>query len=305
MLKKFFTNFMIMTISVSILLFIFNYLYINSNYYNLKYNCLENNIEIAVFGTSHGKDNFKFDGMDFASYNFARPDQSFYYDLELLKQYTPNLKQECVIILPVSYHSFNLSPELSSDNVRNFEYYHILKQGYMFKDKNLLTYFNFRYFPIIASNHETILALMNKNPNTTIVDINASDMDSIIFKKNASKRAIEFSKYDNKIYNYNINILLEIIDYCEYNKLNLVLVTAPITKQINDFMDKDFIENKFSKFINDIDREVLYLDYSHDKRFEDNLNMFKNTDHLNREGVLAFAEILINDLNKFKIINNK
>jgi len=48
------------------------------------------------------------------------------------------------------------------------------------------------------------------------------------------------------------------------------------------------------------DTDVSYYDYSHDKRFSENLTYFSDSDHLNTEGAKYFMEIIANEVPELK-----
>ncbi|MGL5057877.1 MAG: hypothetical protein ACRC6A_11020 [Fusobacteriaceae bacterium] len=48
--------------------------------------------------------------------------------------------------------------------------------------------------------------------------------------------------------------------------------------------------------------ELIYLDYSHDKRFKNNLDLFADDDHLNKKGAEIFTKIVLEDLKERKIL---
>lgn len=66
------------------------------------------------------------------------------------------------------------------------------------------------------------------------------------------------------------------------------------------------IKNAFKERIYDnveeieriLNKKFIYLDYSHDERFENNLEYFIDGDHLNEKGAKYFTEILLEDLKK-------
>ena len=61
--------------------------------------------------------------------------------------------------------------------------------------------------------------------------------------------------------------------------------------------DTDFYQN-FYQVIDEIvnSTEVEFYDYSSDKRFKDNYDLFMNGDHLNEEGAKKFVDVLMKEV---------
>ncbi|MGL5903203.1 MAG: hypothetical protein ACRCZO_11005, partial [Cetobacterium sp.] len=79
-----------------------------------------------------------------------------------------------------------------------------------------------------------------------------------------------------------------------------ILVTTPQTYLYNERIGKNNYEERiYSKIrkINELfENKLIYLDYSHDERFENNLDLFYDDDHLNKKGAEIFTKIVLEDL---------
>ncbi|MGL4999563.1 MAG: hypothetical protein ACRC5T_11390, partial [Cetobacterium sp.] len=62
------------------------------------------------------------------------------------------------------------------------------------------------------------------------------------------------------------------------------------------------IYSKIKKVNEYFENELIYLDYSHDQRFENNLDLFSDDDHLNKKGAEIFTKIVLEDLKAKKIL---
>lgn len=98
---------------------------------------------------------------------------------------------------------------------------------------------------------------------------------------------------------------INLITYIESKKWNYVLITTPFSYLYNENIEK-YQKGAFKERIYDnikevekrLEKKFVYLDYSHDSRFENNLEYFFDDDHLNEKGAKYFTEILLEDLKK-------
>lgn len=114
---------------------------------------------------------------------------------------------------------------------------------------------------------------------------------------------IEGFKEENVI--NGMNRLLEILEYNEKREYISILCIVPTYYLYNEEIekvDKDIFYNRITKNIKNVEKRLkksyVFLDYSHDKRFEDNIDYFMDDDHLNEKGAEYFTEILLEDAEK-------
>ncbi|MEG0517033.1 MAG: hypothetical protein RR523_15440, partial [Cetobacterium sp.] len=67
--------------------------------------------------------------------------------------------------------------------------------------------------------------------------------------------------------------------------------------QVGDFNYRKRIKSKIGR----LKIKPIYLDYSHDARFERDLNLFLDDDHLNEKGAKKFTTIILNDLKQLNL----
>ena len=79
------------------------------------------------------------------------------------------------------------------------------------------------------------------------------------------------------------------------------MITTPYTQYYNQYVSADFLYEFYSK-IQDIAVEynITYYDYSHDERYQTNLQYFGDADHLNEEGAVYFTEMLTSEIPELK-----
>ena len=261
-------------------------------------------IQIANFGSSHGRDGFNYSDTEYSVYfNFALSSQLPSYDLRILKHYIDHIENGGFIFLPISYFSFFGYSETDQDDFlsKNKRYYSFLPKE-LIKEYDPITKFFECYFPAIATDGVDLFT-------TLFYHTSEDNRDAEFVQTNASKHAL--SRYlshvknhldidGNRLYNQEeISAIYEIIQLCRERNIEPILVITPylseypLTVREND---PDFFQD-FYGVISEIQANtgVLYYDYSADERFSSRYDLFINTDHLNREGARQFTNILIEE----------
>lgn len=238
--------------------------------------------------------------------NLALSSQSLYYDLQLIKKYENRIKENAIVIIPISIFSFysHFNEEI------NKRYVHLLEK------KNILgidnkTYFLTKNFSILYPPTTMFEKLRNlKNNDTLILGIRKSKNLKLEERKRESISTVQghlgiFNK-EYSVKNAEKDFI-NLITYIESKKWNYVLITTPFSYLYNENIEK-YQKGAFKERIYDNIKEVekklgtkfIYLDYSHDSRFENNLEYFFDDDHLNEKGAKYFTEILLKDLKKLE-----
>lgn len=294
-----------LSIAILFILFFLGY----SSYYNRiddslkKFNRYDKyatkSVNIVNVGSSHGMLGIKY--ADEKGMNLALAAQNYYYDLELLKKYSPKIKKDALIIVPVSIFSFYNRDITSIDKnyIRLLEYNKV--KNISKKDYFLEKYFS-GVFPVsrIWTGMKLLFSNSKNNKNSYITEA-------------------ERKKWVNKIVKYHLGLnedrgyskknaeadLVNLVEYIKEKKWKFVLITTPFTYIYNDeidSIDKNAYQERIYNNLNEIREKIgefRYLDYSHDKRFSKNLEYFTDSDHLNEEGAKYFTKILLNDIKSF------
>lgn len=309
-LKKFtLTNILISSIIILGIYFISNVtrLYDDELLKFKKYLNLKNNtVKIVNLGSSHGAYGIYFPLNVKEEMNLALSSQSLYYDLQLIKKYENRIKENAIVIIPISIFSFysHFNEEI------NKRYVHLLEK------KNILgidnkTYFLTKNFSILYPPTTMFEKLRNlKNNDTLILGIRKSKNLKLEERKRESISTVQghlgiFNK-EYSVKNAEKDFI-NLITYIESKKWNYVLITTPFSYLYNENIEK-YQKGAFKERIYDNIKEVekklgtkfIYLDYSHDSRFENNLEYFFDDDHLNEKGAKYFTEILLKDLKKLE-----
>lgn len=117
------------------------------------------------------------------------------------------------------------------------------------------------------------------------------------FKNNPNKRALEYSKFEKENF-------FNIIDFCENNDIEILLISTPIHGvYLNDEKKKKEFELLYSFYEANL-YNVPFLDYSF---FNLSDSDFQDMNHLNHEGAKKFTEQLVLDIktnNLSSAVNN-
>lgn len=291
-----------------ILLAVVNTFYIRTNGYKslddtFKFYLMPENIEVVNLGSSHEAYGIYYDHIEgITGFNLALPGQGLYYDLQLLKKYSDRLAEGCVVIIPLSYLSFDL--ETGSD-VQNRWYYKFLGYGAIPNHK-ISDYARYGLCPLLSASFNTKYLIKDKDSIDFDIywiykyfgvkyDVN----DEKAWKKDA-RGALDY--YYNvtgqgKNVDLNTECLEEIIGYCYKNGFEPVLITPPFTKYYINVFPKDIITD-FHARVKEVREKygVTYIDYSRDKRIAENLEWFNDSNHMNATGREVFTQILLTDL---------
>ncbi len=301
-------KFVYINMSLSILLVgsLFLISYINVNYiysYSSKFLKLEKNekikdLKIVNVGSSH-----TFNGIEYPKnikgYNFGLPSQKFYYDYEILKKYKKRLGENCIVIIPISIFSFydGLKTEKIDKNYACF-----LEKNRILHLRND-EYFMLKYFSITQP--ITRIPKVLKQISLFIQDkeLFASKVLTLEeIKQDSTNKVKDHLKREDKSNKIGINQLKEILDFCIENDYKPILITTPFTYLYNNGIGVENYQERIYKNLEKIKKQYqekyIYLDYSHDKRFENNLEYFRDSDHLNGKGAEYFTEILLKDIEK-------
>lgn len=287
-------------------LYILNYLYINTNAYRSmddtdKFSNVPYNIKVANFGSSHGMYDFRY-GNAKDKFNFALSSQNFYYDYQILKQYGNHLAPGCIVLIPVSYFSYGMGQnELTKENM-DIRYYRFLNY-FSIVNCNLSDLVRHKFFPILSEEKKFEYL---KNDKATIKNqwelYEKNKLDNNQLEETGKLRA-EYHKKINKKenYSYNIQQLDNMIEYCLNHNFKPILLTTPYSKYYNQNFNSDFY-NWFYGTTREICNKykIEYWDYSHDERLTNNIQLFVDTDHLNKNGAALFTNIILDKISKQK-----
>lgn len=282
-----------------ILLSVLNLLYVRTNGYKsldgtYKFRTVPDGINVMNLGSSHGEFGLDYGGIDTVTgFNFGLRGQSHYFDLQVLKEYGSKLAEGCVVLIPVSCVSLlqGIDPD------QRILYYRVLAYGSI-PDHDAVEYIRFRLLPILtASFNARYLIKDREDVDPDLFACQGADEEFYIHNALYYYGLYEDLKREGAGSGYNVGILGEMIAFCRDNGFKPVLITTPFTNHYNYWYTADDY-SEFYAAIACLTEEygVPYLDYSHDPRFGERLDLFGDSDHLNPAGRKMFTQILLADL---------
>lgn len=315
-IKKFIISNIILSILLISILYGLSWFYIN--YVNdrtvkfMEYNKLPaNSIDIVTLGSSHGKYGIKFDKEN--QMNLALEQQGFYYGLKLLEKYEPKLKKGTIIIIPISIFNFYETNDFSKDETYK-NYINLLEKKAIMKELKNSEYFFTKNFSIAyppARIIETIAYLLKET-----IKKNYICYDDNIRGEKLTRAAIKTAvghtqnlKLEKKLvkeYQENaMKSLNSILEICKTKKYKPIFIITPYWHEYIDELRKiknNIFEDEIYIKIREVEKkqkkEYIFLDYSNDKRFKNNVEFFMDDDHLNEKGAEYFTNILLKDIEK-------
>ena len=289
-----------------------------------KFRNVPDGIQICNFGSSHGKDDFNYTAWqdEYTSFNFALVMQTASYDYRILQQYIGHLAKDAVVFIPISYFTFGWDEESKDDfRSKNERYYSFLEPEYI-KDYDVITAIGIKHFlPLLDDPTSVIRKIRNSLNKMETLDQpdTADEMDESVEESEATESedvdqaegtAFDFQRHAEekrllyRIVDKNGDLLVReeelsavygMVRLCKEHGLRPILITVPFRWEYNDQFEEEYCR-QFYEVINQIcqDESVEYYDYSHDDRFTNTAEYFRNSDHLSPRGAAVFTDIVIN-----------
>ena len=295
-----------------------------------KFQNVPDGIQVCNFGSSHGRDAFDYSAWKdmYTTFNFALVMQTASYDYRILQQYIGNLEEGGVVFIPVSYFTFGWDEESKEDfRSKNERYYSFLEPQYI-KDYDMVTDIGIRHFlPLLNDPVSVMQEIRNALDRTRrddgekaeeeesgetekgkdgdeaaeageVLQTEAEDTEFDFLSHAETKRDIHRivdKNGDLLVRDEELDAIYGMIRLCREHGIRPILITTPFRREYNDQFDEKYC-SQFYEVIEKIcrDEDVEYHDYSHDERFTDNANYFRNSDHLSPRGAAAFTEIVVN-----------
>ncbi len=269
----------------------------------IKFEPLQENLQIINLGNSHGRAGFNYSELlEYNSFNFGMSSQSPSYDYLLLDYYKDHIKEDSIVFIPISYFTLYYDELADKETFEslNIRYYDILGINYI-QNVDIVYYIINKVSPLLfLENKEIYEVLFDQTEEIAVFNekwyagFNEFDSQAQIDIINSTVENHK-SLIGNQVLNENTVLSYKnIIDLCEKEGYYPVLVTTPYLNEYNNEFDQDFY-NQFHEDILKIatENEVLYLDYSHDLEFTNNHNYFSDADHLNEIGSNVFTNKIL------------
>lgn len=271
-----------------------------------------NKLEIVNLGSNHPKFGFDYTDLDAKGENWAVGPQTFEYDFAVLRKNTSHLASGAVVVIPVCLLKFFLYRQ--KNRAIHIKYYSFLKPeeivGYS-KLEKLLNY----EFPLL-SHPGKLRALLrdSKKDNRLYLSENLCKTENAL-NKDADKWINGWNKefgielpnptllprHRNDILQ-NINILNEMITFCDAKGLRPVIAILPVTENLYSRFNQDFIDKYILGYIADANKQnIPVLNYLHDARFT-SPELYINSFFFNSKGRKKFTKQFIEDLRAQSIL---
>lgn len=293
-----------------------NYRYKNTNYYKQlnglgKFRNIPQDIQILNLGNSHEEAGIIYlNNTNKRGYNLALSSQPFEYDYYILDSYASCLADGAVVIIPISYFDWYYNYEeiyMSEISTYNERYYSILDKEHIM---------NYELKKDILYNKLALLTA-GKNMGYIFEDVSWTDQ-SVNNVKVTNIDIVADYKYNSWLNEVmaiegqereeckkkNIYYLKRMVDYCYNNGYKPVLVTLPMTGELLSLFSEEFKTDFYqncNKVLEDYP-DLVYLDYSSKENISENLNYFRDADHLNTDGANVFSRQLFKDLENMGIL---
>lgn len=299
-------------ILIILLVLITNKLYKKTNHYKNEIEQLQKyikgvpqDLEIINLGSSYGKHAFDYSHISLNGFNFALQPQSLSYDFRILKQYTPNLKENCRILITFPALVFGFLDY--SDDKANTKYYDFLDK------KEIIGYSKLKYlirviFPVFSHkfNILRIFKDVKKQPQNckkNLLTEKEVKKEAILrvngWKKQFKlKNTIHYEKYPEleKMFVETTKLLAEMIDYCIENNFKPMIIVPPTSGILNEMLSKEFIKKVLYENIEKANKKKIpILDYLYDESFQD-YKLYINSDMLNVNGRKLFTKRVFKDI---------
>lgn len=260
-------------------------------------------IKAGNLGSSHGMYDFNYEALEAQGYecfNFANTSQSYDYDFAVLKEYIQYMDTDSIMLIPVSYFSFNNEVVNETEaEAMSLRYYHFLSPENI-PDYDFYIDITTNRLPILSAGENILKLLPDFKLSIIALAAENDEIDMEEFTRRAKERySRHFENKEEYFLPERIQNLYDIIDYCKEHDITPILITPPFSGYYRDLVPETFLQ-EFQETVGAIasDTGVEYYDYSYDERFRDNLSYFMDADHLGEEGAKYFMEILLTEIPK-------
>ena len=282
------------------------------NEYSYKKNYLEehkDSLRVLVLGNSHLADCIDCSMLGKWAFNAAQPGRSFYYDLQLLKEYIGQMPNLQCVVLPFSYdyqywgHLFEKKHEAKFNTYRCM---YIKYMGYPYSDGEW-----WHWSEILNSNFDhsgrLIDALSKPLSALTMCDSLGIELDASyetrgddwMTKQLPDTAALPDSTEQRLNYRENVKLYSEIVSLARSHDKRLILLAMPIYKTARERVNQQRLDemNAFVKLLKGINPDIEFYNFIDDKRFVE--RDFYNSIHLNNTyGARKFTPILKNIIDR-------
>ena len=281
-------------------LFLLNQDYERNEDHTLQFKYLPDQIDVAVFGSSHAGNGFQSPlYRDGTLFNFNMSLESPVMDNRLYFHFRDHLAKNAVVIIDLSCFSLYLNNTHEIDYYKRFCTFLTVAElpNAGAKLYRLFRIVDFSFNPLISYLQGKTARVEPIHTTTTAERFSPEEYAGI-----SRQRAEEFIGYvGGQSIDPEVDAALrQMIEDCLLQGYHPVLVTTPFPRQLNEL----FPSSLTARFHQDClgyakEYGIPYLDYSQNERFADNPAYFIDADHLSSEGSDVFMTIFFRDLKEY------
>lgn len=272
----------------------------------------ERNFDVVNLGSSGGKWAFDYADLNIKAMNWAQQPQTLLEDYNLLRHFHSILKQGGYVLITIMPFT-GLNKKTGLMDAMKYVKFDIQGepiQPYMFKEAQ-----RYANYPILFKK-QAIKALIKcflgrdkkigERPETQL-DLNPMSKEELEMDAkrwiDGWKRQFGISDFDSPLTEeneegraYRIKLMQTLIDFCTERGYKPVYVIPPVTEHLAKYYTPKFEETYIYGYLKGVNRDVLTLDYSKDKEFRFNDDLFFNSFFLNKKGRKLFTRRVLKDL---------
>ncbi len=267
------------------------------------------NIELLNLGNSHEMNAIRmFDKYKGVSHNFATSSQPFYYDYQILENLEESIAKNAIVLIPISLFDWYYNyPELFQEDTASYNkrYYRVLPPSsmlyYDFEDD-----VRYHLLPVLTA---------KENLKYIIEDVELPQKETAVYYTNPNGVVANADwKYESwmnyvmrleeEVKEENLKWFRKIVDLCYERDYRPVIISTPIPYSLTDKFSAEFLA-EFKETNEGVISEypgLLFLDYSEDTEFTENLMYYNDVDHMNTYGADAYSEKILEDLVRYGYI---
>ena len=256
-------------------------------------------VQTVIFGTSHAL--YDFDPRQFSSLglNLANTSESLEIENQLLEKWLSRFPRLKILVINLSYFSFEYRLYGQEDDYRNFFY---VREYGISGDGGPLSFIDLRRWSYIATfgpvvTRQIVSSGFRKDYATEInefgwFDSGKSNQPHLEINERAGRSRAEYHSSETNVdmTSRTLNALRAIANQAQANGIITVFCRAPAYKTYTKYLSPDIL-SRFEKNMQGIQMEfgLKYIDYLKDGRFS--LEDFYDNDHLNPLCAKKFSQI--------------
>lgn len=280
---------------------------------------IDKKLDIINLGTSHGN-NFNFSGLAINGKSLNRAGNTLYYDLQNYKFVKKHLADSAIVLIPVSYFAFGLDENRADKGadksfVNDFYAYlppTAIHEYSLSRDMSLKVHRIQKNFRDVFAKKKakTTKKQPKKKGNKKTKKKKVIPFDTLAHEAMLKDFAIKRVAHHKKIGSFvrpenNIGYLKTILEDAIQSGFRPVLITVPYYREYAERFGQTWLAENYDAPISSLSKEfnIPYIDYGFDKRMTLKPEFFKNSDHLNKKGIVFFNKILFDDLIELGILS--